>query len=83
MTVPKKNGDKPTHDELAGTPLSKEENGPTTRIAGARRVKSRAPALRDTRSAPSADDLAGTPVSAEGEEDATIRRRPQPPSDGR
>lgn len=75
---------KPVPDDLAGTPVCKEEDHPTIRVRGSRGVKVRKGGrkrVRGTAAAPSpqgpptADDLAGIPVSAEGKESLTIRPR--------
>ena len=81
-TTPDSHGhDKPTPDDLAGTPVCKEEDGPTIRVRGARGVGVRGRGGKRVRGAPpappqappTADDLAGIPVSAEGDEDVKVR----------
>jgi hypothetical protein len=69
---------KPTADDLAGIPVSVEENGPTIRGRKAPQTPPPPPA----QGAPTADDLAGIPITAEGPEDLTRRprrARPQQP----
>jgi hypothetical protein len=83
MSTPKPDSplhDKPTPDDLAGTPVCQEEDTPTLRVRGSRRTRGRgAPPASSPQSPPTADDLAGIPVSAEGEEDLTVRpRKPRP-----
>jgi hypothetical protein len=72
--------DKPTPDDLAGIPVSKEEDNPIIRVRGGRsrgrggkKVRGAAPASPPA--PPSADDLAGIPVSAEGDEQVMVRPR--------
>ena len=65
---------KPTPDDLAGTPVTIEEDPPSNHVRGSGRAKVSGPG--PTSSAPdlpTADDLAGIPVCAEGEEDLTVR----------
>jgi hypothetical protein len=87
MSTPKADSrrlDKPTPDDLAGTPVCMEEDRPTIRVLGARGVRVRgrggksirgAPLAQSSPTRPTADDLAGISVSAEGEEDLTVRPR--------
>jgi hypothetical protein len=66
---------KPTADDLAGTPVCVEENGPM--VHG--RKSPSTTAITPAQGAPLADDLAGVPVCAEGFEDLTVRpQRPRP-----
>jgi hypothetical protein len=62
---------KPTADDLAGIPVSVEENGPAIRG----RKAPHTPAPPPAQGAPTADDLAGIPLTAEGPEDLTRRPR--------
>jgi hypothetical protein len=92
MSTPKPNShlpEEPTADDLAGTPVSREEGHPPIRLRGSGRVEGRgraeqgggAPVAPSPPGSPTADDLAGIPVAAEGEEDLTVRPRkpgPQP-----
>jgi hypothetical protein len=87
MSTPKPDPNRkkqPTADDLAGTPVCKEEDQPTMRVRGSGGVRVRgrgAPAAPLPAGPPTADDLAGIPVCAEGEEDLTVRpreRRRQP-----
>ena len=76
---------KPTPEDLAGTPVSQEEDNPTIRVRDAQGAKvrtSRAVRVRGTpqrplllKGPPTADDLAGIPVSVEGNEIQTVRPR--------
>ena len=75
---------KPTPDDLAGTPVCKEElnskirirGSGSARVRGPRRKRGRgAPAAPQPQGPPTADDLAGIPVSAEDEEDLIVRPR--------
>src|SRR5262249_50772549 len=68
--------DPPTPDDLAGTPVCKEDDDSTTRVRGARGAKARGRSGKRTRGAPpapvpqgppTADELAGVPVSVEDE----------------
>jgi hypothetical protein len=74
----------PTADDLAGTPVCREEDQPTIRVRGSRGTRGRGRGGKGVRGAhpalpvqapPTADDLAGIPVSAEGEEDVAVRPR--------
>jgi hypothetical protein len=68
----------PTTDDLAGTPVCREEDH--TLIRGRNgNSPGGAPPGPGPNGPPTADDLAGIPVSAEGEEDLTVRpRQPRP-----
>ena len=69
--------DKPTPDDLAGTPVCKEEDNPTIRVRGSGGVPAGGRGRKRVRGAtpPTADDLAGIPVSVDGEDDRTVRPR--------
>jgi hypothetical protein len=92
MSTPKPDANlkkEPTADDLAGTPVCKEEDQPTIRVRGSLGVKARgrggkrvrgAPPAPPVQAPPTADDLAGIPVSVEGEED--VKARPRKPRRG-
>ena len=75
--------DKPTPQNLTGTPACIEEDHPTIRLHGPQapnaanaRGGTGGPSERRTvERTPTVDDLAGIPVCAEGDEDLTIRPR--------
>jgi hypothetical protein len=75
--------DNPTPDDLAGIPVSIEEDRPAIRARAPRGANvrggggTRAPGAPPAppQAPPTADDLAGTPVCAEGAEDVTVRPR--------
>ncbi|GEM_PF-5624159 len=69
---------KPGPNELAGIPVTFEENGPMfrRRKARAKKIGQHAP-IPDTGRPPTADDLAGIPVCIEEKEDLTVRPRPR------
>ncbi len=64
----------PTADDLAGTPLSKEEDKPTINVPEFRGNKVRKRGGPE-KALPTVDDLAGIPVSVEADEDLTVRPR--------
>ena len=67
---------KPGPDELAGIPMSFEDNGRIFRRRKVRAKKrSRHAPIPDTGRPPTADDLAGIPVCIEEKEDLTVRPR--------
>jgi len=74
---------KPTPDDLAGTPVCREEHNAPARGRGSRSVKVRprgreGDAAGETQSRPgrpTPHELPGVPVSAEGEEDLRVRPR--------
>ena len=67
---------KPTVDDLAGTPVCREEDDPAIRVSSVPRTGS------TKQNPPTADDLAGIPVAAEGKEDLTVRPRQRRPLAG-
>jgi len=63
----------PTPDDLAGTPVCREEGQPVIGVRGRNGKKVHGAPPAPLQAPPTADDLAGTPVCAEGEEDLTVR----------
>jgi hypothetical protein len=81
MSVPSRDArvhDKPTPDDLAGTPACNEEDhsiSPDVKARGRGKSTCTIPPTQPLPSSPTADDLAGMPVSVEGSEDLTVRPR--------
>jgi hypothetical protein len=78
----------PTPDDLAGIPVSQEEDQRAARIRGLKPASGRPrgvlrvrgkPRAKRTAGLPTADDLAGIPVTADGREDLTVRPRKRCP----
>jgi hypothetical protein len=79
VPIPDQSGHhKPAPDDLAGTPVCKEEDNPTIHVGdvpGGGGKKAHGSPTSPPQALPTPDDLAGIPVSAEGVEDVKLHSR--------